>query len=110
MRPRGRICACGAVERIRVSGIENQQIAHGHAVDAQRLVVEVRRIPVVEQAVAAADGRAISPRRRREPEPRHQIELVVDVRLHFVAHADAERELVVQADVVLPVERRTGTD
>src|SRR6187551_2728473 len=67
------------VERIRIPGIENQQIAHRHAVDAQRLVVEVRRIPVVEQAVAAADGGATSPWCCRESKPRHQIQLVVDV-------------------------------
>ena len=45
-----------------------------------------------------------APRRPGEPDARHQVQLVVDVRLHLVADADAERELAVQADVVRPVE------
>src|SRR4030095_6598084 len=63
-----------------------------------------RFVPVVEQAVAAADRRAVAPRRPRESDARHQVETAADVRLQLIPHADAEREPVVQPDVVRPVE------
>ena len=84
--------------------VVDQNVALRDAIDAQRLIVEVRFVPVVEEAVAAADRRAVAPRRPREPDARHQVQTVADVRLHLVPHADAERELAVQPDVVRPVE------
>ena len=48
----------------------------------------------------------VPPRRPGESHSRHQVQLAVDVRLHLVTNADAERELVVQTDVVGPVEAK----
>src|SRR5678815_1134819 len=84
--------------------VVDHDVALRDAIDAQRLIVEVPFVPVVEEAVAAADRRTVAPRRPREADSRHQIETAADVRLQLVSHADAERELVVQPDVVRPVE------
>lgn len=60
-------------------GVQNQQVALRDAVDAQRLIVQVRLVPVVEDAVPTAQGRPTTLRVPGQPEPRHDVHLVADV-------------------------------
>ena len=79
-----------------------------HAVHAQHLLVVVRLVPVVEDAVAAAHGEL--PGRPRRAEPRHQVVLVIEVRLHLLAQAEAHRQFLRQRPRVLhePAELEEG--
>ena len=62
----------------RVRRVDDVDVALADAVEQQRLLVEIAGDPVVEVAVAAADGQAaVADRRPREGRPRRQVPRIV---------------------------------
>src|SRR5262245_27272317 len=101
---RGQRYGGSPAERVGEAGVANVQVALPLAVDAKRLLVSLRRKPVVEDPAAAADRRiTLFERRPREPGARHDVVPVVQIGLQFVTSAEAERETFVNSPVVLRV-------
>ena len=92
------------VARVRERRIEDVELLLAEPVHAQRLLVRAAVQPVVEDSRARAQRRlAVLERRPRDAKARADRVEVVEVRLHFVPDAGAEREPFAHADVVLEV-------
>src|SRR5262249_10401785 len=101
---RGKRFSGSAGERIGEAGVADVQIALLLAVDAQRLLVILRREPVVEDSAAAANRRvSLLERRPCEPGARHEVVPVVKIALQFVTRAETEREAFENSPVILRV-------
>ncbi len=99
---RGGHLAC----RIRIPWVEHQEIALGTQLtgDAQRLIVQVGFVPVVEHPIAATNGGTGARTVEREADTRHQVHRIAHMRLELLADADAERKAPIQPEIVLTID------
>src|SRR5262249_60212822 len=93
-----------AVERIGKPRSDDRVNLLMRAIELHALLVRLRIEPVEEHSGAGANGgRAALERRPGEAAARREIE-AADVRLHFLADAGADSEILPHADVVLNVD------
>ena len=90
---------------IRKRRVEDVDLLLMQAVHPRHLFERALVHPVVEDSGAPSKRRpAALERRPGEADPRADVVVVVEMRLHFVPHARAEREVLPYADVVLHVD------